>query len=99
MNVLKVERKDFNEYNSITGVKDAKPSLNSVSIDFWANLVGYFLLYYSNSMVVRGMFVYNIYIEFKPRGKIDSMKQIFCIMVKKFILILYSIFTKIFKIK
>lgn len=55
--MLKVERIDFNEYNSITGVKDAKPSLNSVSIDFWANLVCYFLLYYSNSLVVRGMFV------------------------------------------
>lgn len=55
--MLKVERKDFNEYNSINGVKDAKPSLNSVSIDFWANLVGYVLLYYSNSMVVGGMFV------------------------------------------
>ncbi|KAJ6980853.1 hypothetical protein NC653_024269 [Populus alba x Populus x berolinensis] len=38
VNVLKVERIDFNEYNSITGVKDAKPSLNSFSIDFWANL-------------------------------------------------------------
>ncbi|KAL9390597.1 hypothetical protein Peur_019202 [Populus x canadensis] len=34
-----------------------KKNKNTVSIDFWANLVGYVLLYYSNSMVVGGMFV------------------------------------------